>query len=170
MFFASTLTQEIWHLFWDSLNLWGTLYWLSTAWKVKKSIYIVCTVQTPLRLITRFLKYYLGKVYLLQGNKLNEKGTDKVHIFWEGHKILRNLPLTFDRMYCSQKLWEDFAKFLWPSQNIWTLLFIHKIIFYREKKWWKSCLHGNWTRASWVTCQASNHYTNWLVVKKYNIS
>ena len=45
----------------------------------------------------------------------------KVHIFWEGHKILRNLPLTFDRMYCSQKLGEDFAKFLWPSQNIWTL-------------------------------------------------
>ena len=27
----------------------------------------------------------------------------KVHIFWEGHKILRNLPLTFDCMYCSQK-------------------------------------------------------------------
>ena len=45
----------------------------------------------------------------------------KVHIFWEGHKILRNLPLTFDPMYCSQKLGEDFAKFLWPSQNIWTL-------------------------------------------------
>ena len=34
-----------------------------------------------------------------------------VHIFWEGHKILRNLPLTFDCMYCSQKLVEDFAKF-----------------------------------------------------------
>ena len=27
----------------------------------------------------------------------------KVHIFWEGHKILRNCPLTFDCMYCSQK-------------------------------------------------------------------
>ena len=27
----------------------------------------------------------------------------KVHIFWEGHKILRNLPLTFDNIYCSQK-------------------------------------------------------------------
>ena len=27
----------------------------------------------------------------------------KVHIFREGHKILRNLPLTFDCMYCSQK-------------------------------------------------------------------
>ena len=34
----------------------------------------------------------------------------KVHIFWEGHKILRNLHLTFDCMYCSQKLGEDFAK------------------------------------------------------------
>ena len=34
----------------------------------------------------------------------------KVHIFWEGHKILRNLHLTFDCMYCSQKLDEDFAK------------------------------------------------------------
>jgi hypothetical protein len=35
----------------------------------------------------------------------------KVHIFWEGHKILHNLPRTFDCMYCSQKLGEDFAKF-----------------------------------------------------------
>ena len=25
----------------------------------------------------------------------------KVHIFWEGHKILLNLPLTFDCMYTS---------------------------------------------------------------------
>ena len=29
--------------------------------------------------------------------------TSKVDIFWEGHKILRNLHLTFDCMYCSQK-------------------------------------------------------------------
>ena len=27
----------------------------------------------------------------------------KVHIFWEGHKILRNLSLTFVCMYCRQK-------------------------------------------------------------------
>ena len=27
----------------------------------------------------------------------------KAHIFWEGHKILQNVPLTFDCMYCSQK-------------------------------------------------------------------
>ena len=36
---------------------------------------------------------------------------DKVHIFWEGHKISRNLPLTFDYSTYSQKLGEDFAKF-----------------------------------------------------------
>ena len=30
-------------------------------------------------------------------------------------------------MYCSQKLGEDFAKFLWPSQNIWTLMKIKNI-------------------------------------------
>ena len=34
--------------------------------------------------------------------------SDKVHIFWEGHKILQNLHLTFDCMYYSQKLGEDF--------------------------------------------------------------
>ena len=35
----------------------------------------------------------------------------KVHIFWEGHKILRNLHLTFDNSTYSQKLGEDFAIF-----------------------------------------------------------
>ena len=35
----------------------------------------------------------------------------KVHIFWEGHKILRNLHLTFNYSTYSQKLEEDFAKF-----------------------------------------------------------
>ena len=32
-------------------------------------------------------------------------------MFWEGHKILRNLHLTFDYSTYSQKLGEDFAKF-----------------------------------------------------------
>ena len=31
------------------------------------------------------------------------KSFDKIHIFWEGHKILRNLHPSFDIMYCSQK-------------------------------------------------------------------
>ena len=35
----------------------------------------------------------------------------KVHIFWEGHKILQNLHLTFVICSASQKQGEDFAKF-----------------------------------------------------------
>ena len=47
----------------------------------------------------------------------------KVHIFWEGHKILRNLHLTFEWHYtCRTKLRWRFRKILWPSQNIWTLI------------------------------------------------
>ena len=45
----------------------------------------------------------------------------KVHIFWEGRKNLRNLHLTFDCIYCSQKVKGRFRKILWPSQNILTL-------------------------------------------------
>ena len=35
----------------------------------------------------------------------------KVHIFWEGHKILRNLYLTFNCHYKGQKKGEDYANF-----------------------------------------------------------
>ena len=35
----------------------------------------------------------------------------KVHIFWEGHKILLSLHLAFDYSTYSQKKGEDFAKF-----------------------------------------------------------
>ena len=35
----------------------------------------------------------------------------KVHIFWEGHKISRNLQCRFDRYYIGQIYCGDFAKF-----------------------------------------------------------
>ena len=38
----------------------------------------------------------------------------KVHIFWDGHKILRNLLLTFDCVYCSKskgKISQNFVVF-----------------------------------------------------------
>ena len=46
----------------------------------------------------------------------------KVHIFWEGHKILRNLHRRFDQyiLHRTNLRWR-FRKILWPSQNIWTL-------------------------------------------------
>ena len=47
----------------------------------------------------------------------------KVHVFWEGHKILRNLHLIFDWhyiVYRTKVRWR-FRQILWPSQRIWTL-------------------------------------------------
>ena len=58
---------------------------------------------------------------------------DKVHIFWEGHKILQNLSLTFDCMYCSQKLGEDFLKFR-------GLLRIYELYYLPTS----SCPHSYW--------------------------
>ena len=75
---------------------------------------------TPCWWTNDFLKRFLSSHYFLDlsPRKKNIRQVrllnfwfDKFHTFWEGHKILRNLPLTFDCMYCSQKLGEDFAKF-----------------------------------------------------------
>ena len=46
----------------------------------------------------------------------------KIHIFWKGHNILRNIHCKFDWHYISRtNLRWRFCKVLWPSQNIWTL-------------------------------------------------
>ena len=54
----------------------------------------------------------------------------KVYIlFWDGHKILRNLHLTFDWHYISRtKVRWRFRKILWPSQNILTLTILKALI------------------------------------------
>ena len=49
-----------------------------------------------------------------------ERPSIKVHIFWEGHKILQNLHRGF--ILCS--------KILWPSQNMWTLTFFVDISWF----------------------------------------
>ena len=35
----------------------------------------------------------------------------KIHIFWEGHKVLRNIHQLFDWQYIGQVIGEDFVKF-----------------------------------------------------------
>ena len=60
------------------------------------------------RRTTGFLLLQLSEVKLL---RFFLSKSFKVHIFWEGHKILKNLHLTFDYSTYSQKLSEDFAKF-----------------------------------------------------------
>ena len=64
------------------------------------------------------------------------------YVFWEGHKILRNLHLTFDWHYISRtKVRWRFRKILWPSQNIWTL-------------WWCKCYFINILTPMWPAKKA----------------
>ena len=45
---------------------------------------------------------------------------------------MRNLPQTFDSMYCSQKLGEDFAKFCGPLR-IYELYIVYALIYISSK-------------------------------------
>ena len=63
--------------------------------------------------------------------KLHSISTGKVHIFWEGDRILKNHPLTFDCMYCSQKKGEDFSKFC----GLLKLYEIYEKIWKKSKMW-----------------------------------
>ena len=69
---------------------------------------------------------------LLKPSDFQLAAPDKVHIFWEGHKILRNLPLTFDWHYIGQKWGGDFAKFC-GLLKIYELY--HKYKFLSDSKW-----------------------------------
>ena len=80
---------------------------------------------------------------------------------------MRNLPLTFDPMYCSQKLGEDFANFLWPSQNIWTLRYYNSLILHSKQN---SCRGRNSRKNS--DCLKDNFlstifFFNWLAEKQW---
>ena len=63
---------------WDQITLFDVLWKVSF---VNLSIYFASSVQM---LIQKWINWII-----------------KVHTFWEGHKILRNLHLTFDCIYCS---------------------------------------------------------------------
>ena len=53
----------------------------------------------------------------------------KVHIFWEGHKILQNLHQLFDWQYIGQTIGRDFEK-------ICGLLRIYELYYYLCIAWW----------------------------------
>ena len=83
------------HLFWNQTALFLGKYFIYLK-KISKIISL------KHRLI-KFIKY-------------------KVHIFWEGHKILWNVHQFFVLcIYCQSNNWWRFRRIVWPSQNIWTL-------------------------------------------------
>ena len=60
----------------------------------------------------------------------------KVHIFWEGHKFLRNFHRRFVLCSNGSNLRWRFGKILWPSQNIWTLsIFFAKKTSTKNSSW-----------------------------------
>ena len=64
----------------------------------------------------------------------------KVHIFWEGHKILRNIHQIFDWQYIGQIIGGDFAKFC-------GLLRIYELYFAKSSITW---LEYNWDQYRWM--------------------
>ena len=70
---------------------------------------------------------------------LNQRFFLKVRIFWEGHKIWKNLPL---------KIWRYSVRFfqiLWPSQNIPTLT---KFFLFGFCTSWKFSIDQNWPKSA----------------------
>ena len=81
--------------------------------------------------------YYTVDPFIILSKKKMQKSTSfwhsnfvcyynlvgKVQIFWEGHKNFSHLPHFFWHYLIASnyklKIWD---KFLWPSQNIWTLI------------------------------------------------
>ena len=59
--------------------------------------------------------YFFFAPAKLKGNQIQisklKENNDKVHIFWEGHQILRNLHQSFVLCIASQIISGDFAKF-----------------------------------------------------------
>ena len=85
----------------DKMNIWQLLdnFWMTTWWRLE--IYYMSAWQLPVDSPTTTC--WLNNIFFLEF---------KVKIFWEGHKIWKNLPL---------RIWRysvRFCQILWPSQNI----------------------------------------------------
>ena len=61
-------------------------------------------------------------MHFKQYERIQNLQEDKVQIFWEGHKKLKNNSQILWNLLSNVKKSGRFFKFLWPSQNIWTLI------------------------------------------------
>ena len=59
----------------------------------------------------------------------------KVHKFWEGHKILRNLHLTFVCMYCRLQKILAFSEYMNFLHNFYRTIFFQNIILCTIVQW-----------------------------------
>ena len=99
-------------------NLWSFNYWMIKLNNSPNGICFFNNFMIQELKIRNIAQLFWASVSLVkgkfEGTWENLKHKNQViisSIFWEGHKILQNLPLTFDYSTYSQKLGEDFAKF-----------------------------------------------------------
>ena len=93
--------------FWRFINGSAVLQSMYTHVDVKIKFFFILYVATIIRLLVSQLNLLTATL-------------SKVHKFWEGRKILRNLHHRF--VLCSASQIARFLKILLPSQNTWTLL------------------------------------------------
>ena len=86
--------------------------WLSALLRPHRSVHVL-----SFRLYPNFIQLSNSNKNSFCSNYTQKYG--KVHIFWEGHKILRNLHRRFDRYYIGI-YGQNFAK-LCGVQDTWTL-------------------------------------------------
>ena len=83
-------------------------------WEAPQNIWNLRTLKWFLFGITRYtLVHTIESIYVVNNYQPIQPCPFyyKVHIFWEGHKILRNLHQLFDWPYIGQIIGGDFAKF-----------------------------------------------------------
>ena len=64
---------------------------------------------------------YFHECILVLSNNWHSSQNFIVHLFWEGHTIWRNIPLSYWKL---SKWEDDFFKFLWPFQKTLTHTFL----------------------------------------------
>ena len=82
---------------------------LSGSPTIRNGSFLISTIISDIVLKTS-INYQMNIKFFLT-SWLQKKLLNKVHIFWEGHKILRNLPCRFVLCSNSQIYGRDFAKF-----------------------------------------------------------
>ena len=96
--FEFRFRREIWHQLAKVCSIW---FAYKIALKLKRKFYISNKIQSATNIFENELCF--GLVYCLS--------SEKVYIFWEGHKILRNLHCRFVLCSASQIYDGHFTKF-----------------------------------------------------------
>ena len=147
-YIGKSCTVVIWRIFWR-------IYWCWLCQVICTRDIVIVAWQRANLLKVRFCQKVLmffwhlpnrRKFYFLELENLNISDWNllrnwecrKIHIFWEGHKILLYLHRTF-----------VYSISLWPSQNVWTLITMNSHIKCLQS-FRKSFTYACWRMRAWL--------------------